>query len=860
MSMSRKARIWLSILSLPIVLVIAGGIVLKLVLTGDRLKSMVIPRVEEATGRTVAVNQISLSVFPSLSLNMEGVSMSNRPGFSADPFLTIEALRLHVKLFPLLKSRVDVTSLELDRPHLLLEINKRNETNYGDPGGKEKATPQGPGTPEPSPSAGKAPPPAAAFLISNLLVDRAAIDYVNHRENSATRVANLFLTMDVGGEGSIIIITGTAATDSLSYGTVETPLLSGLRLRLDHRVSYDLSNDHLSIDKGEITVQDMRLMLSGSVSRLRSDTRLDLSVGSDSLNIADLLSLVPRVYLKKAEGIEGNGTAQVHITVTGTLTDSTSADVAGTISARGASIRYPQLPKPITDIAVTSRFIRTKSRQAFSIDNLTANLGGTPLRMSMTVEKFDDPSFALSASGSLNLATLSEYYPLERGTELGGEVTLDLRIAGRISVPKTLKASGSVSLRDVSAKTAATTNPVRKLNGIIGFSNEVIDSKKLSLTMGESDMTLAFRLRNYLSLVSTDTKAPQSTASMTLQSNHLFVHDITGDKPASASAAEKPTSPAEGTTGGQKSGPPGKPGPASGKSPFPFPSLEMDIVATIGRLTFEKFECTNVRGSMHVGKGLVTMQSLSLNAFGGSVVSNGTLDLSRPDRSPFDLDLSLNALEASSLLPLFTSFGQRLSGALTMRTSLKGALDDTLGLVPDGLQGGGKVAVKNGSLKGFRINQTLARQLNLPDLETIQFKDWGNDFTIENGRFVVKDLTITGLNAQYVVNGSQGLDGSLDYRMALYLPESAAPKLKIAGLGGEAVNLFKDQSGRLRLDFTVGGTTDDPRVQLNTEPVRKRAEDLAKQKLDEERKKLEENLKEKVGDAFKDLFKKGKGK
>jgi hypothetical protein len=269
----------------------------------------------------------------------------------------------------------------------------------------------------------------------------------------------------------------------------------------------------------------------------------------------------------------------------------------------------------------------------------------------------------------------------------------------------------------------------------------------------------------------------------------------------------------------------------------------VDVNAAVGTLTLEKFEFTNVRGSLRISKGVVTMQNLTLNTFGGSVATSGSLNLNKPDRALFDLNLNLNALEAGSLLSHFTSFGQRLSGALTMSTSLKGALNDTLGLVPDALEGNGKAGIKNGSLKGFKVNQSLAGLLSLPELETIQFSDWGNDFTVHNGRLVVKDLTITALNAQYVVNGSQGLDGTLDYRMALYLPESAGQKLNISGLAGEATDLFKDQSGRLKLDFNVGGTTDNPKVQLDTAPVRKRAE---------------ETLKDKAVDALKKLFEKKK--
>jgi hypothetical protein len=478
----------------------------------------------------------------------------------------------------------------------------------------------------------------------------------------------------------------------------------------------------------------------------------------------------------------------------------------------------------------------------------------------MKVVNFDNPYLTLSAAGSLDLATVPEYYPLEKGTELGGEMKLDIHLEGKISDPKSLHGSGSMAFKDVSAKTANTVKPVRKLNGTLTFNNEVAEATKLSLLIGESDLTLSCKVKNYLSLVSSDKNAPQAAATMTLQSNHLFARDIMTEQPAPVAGAQKQgnAQPAPGPSEAPKSAQPvpSKPVQKSGKAAFPLPAMDIDASATIGTLTLEKFEFTNIRGSMHISKGVVTMQNFSLNAFGGSVVSNGSLDLNKPDRPLFDLNLNLNGVEAATLLSHFTSFGQRLSGALTTSTKLKGALNDTLGLVPDALEGDGKVAVKNGSLKGFKVNQSLASQLKLPDLETIQFKDWGNDFTVQKGRLTIKDLTITASTGQYIVNGSQGLDGSLDYHMALYLPESTAPKLNIPGFAGEAVNLFKDQKGHLKLDFNIGGTTDNPKVQLDTEPAKNRAVELAKQKLEDEKKKAGDQLKNKASDALKKLFKK----
>ena len=134
MALSKRARIWLIVIAIPVVLVIAGIVLLKLMFTNERLKAEVIPRMEEATGRSVSISDVSLGVFPSIALNMDSVRISNREGegFSDAPMLTLDGLRVNVKLFPLLGGRVEATSLELERPNILIEINRRFETNYED--------------------------------------------------------------------------------------------------------------------------------------------------------------------------------------------------------------------------------------------------------------------------------------------------------------------------------------------------------------------------------------------------------------------------------------------------------------------------------------------------------------------------------------------------------------------------------------------------------------------------------------------------------------------------------------------------------------------------------------------------------
>ena len=229
-----------------------------------------------------------------------------------------------------------------------------------------------------------------------------------------------------------------------------------------------------------------------------------------------------------------------------------------------------------------------------------------------------------------------------------------------------------------------------------------------------------------------------------------------------------------------------------------------------------------------------------------------------PAKPEFDLTLDVARVSANSLLGTFTSFSDRLFGALSMKASMSGALNDTLGLVPSTVNGGGTVSIQSGKLAGFKVNKAIADALRLPDLEEIRFKDWSNSFTVVAGRLQLKDLVVASGDADYIVNGSQGLDGSLDYGVTVLLSSSMASKVALKGLAGEAVQVLKDPDGRLPLNLKVSGTTASPQVSLDTAELEHRLQEKAKERVAGEAKKLQDDLQKKAGDLIKDLFKKKK--
>lgn len=839
MALSKKAKIWITVLAIPVVLIVGAAVALKLYFTNERLKALLIPQIESATGRQVRINDISLAIFPAIALDIRGLTIANKPGFSETPLLALERMLIDVKLRPLFDKRVEISSLYLEKPQILLETNEDGSTNYSE---KKTPAPEAPATP--AEGAGG----VAAVLLSDFRIVNGSIDMIDRRDNSR-QIYNGFheqASVDFNPTTKQATIHSKTAIDNYSYGSITSPLITDWRITGDATILYDVANSLASINNGKGVLNGIPFAIAGTIS-MKEKPDMDLKIEAKDVNVAQLLNLTPKAYVEKIKGVQGNGNVEAKILVKGIYDSDTRTlpDISGVIRTTDASIQYPNIPKPITNIAIVSDFVKSKTQQEFHIRKLSATLGQNPISATLDVLNFDDPSIMLAVNAAMNLAEVKDYYPLEAGTNLTGKLKAMVNIAGKVSKPDAMKATGSMEFQGVTIATATSKNPVKDMNGTITFNNQLLETKKLSMMIGKSDLALSFTMKNYLSLMSDKKDAPKAVANMTLNSTHLYTADIMGDE--SAKPASGGTQQGTGTT-------------KQAKATMPLPNAEMDVAANIGTLTMQKFELKNVRGTMKIANGIVTMQNLTMNVFDGTVASKGSLNLQNLQRPTFNLDLDLNKLKANSALSAFSSFGQRLYGDMNMKVAISGALDDTLGLIPSSLNATGTVAVSDGKLAGVKVNQQIASMLSLPDVSEIVFKNWANAFTIKDGRVNIPELKIAALGSDYTINGSQGLDGTMSFTMAMLLSQATSAKASVPGFTGEVINALKEPDGRLKLDFAIGGTMNDPKVQLDTKALQARAANFAKQKLDAEKQKLQEKVsdeaKKKGEELLKGLFKK----
>src|SRR5665213_2274696 len=197
-------------------------------------------RLTTALGREVKIGDLTLSVF-SGGASASDVTIADDPAFSKEPFVRAKDLAVGVELWPLIFSRqLNVTSLTIDQPEIVLSQSASGDWNFSSLGGKTSApsTPAAPASPSPS---GESPTALSVKLVKitkgRLTLHSGGKSKLRTLENvnielrdfSATSSFPFSLTADVAGGGSIKLAGNAGPIPEADV--IETPFDLGLTIK-----------------------------------------------------------------------------------------------------------------------------------------------------------------------------------------------------------------------------------------------------------------------------------------------------------------------------------------------------------------------------------------------------------------------------------------------------------------------------------------------------------------------------------------------------------------------------------------------------------------------------------------------------
>ncbi|MGQ0721217.1 MAG: hypothetical protein ACT4PE_06545 [Candidatus Eiseniibacteriota bacterium] len=866
-----------------VVLAGAGTLVLRAMLTPERLRASTIRAVQDATGLATELGDARLSLSPF------GVTLTDLRvlGEGGAPLATMESGLARLSLLPLLRREVVVPRVSLVRPALFLS---RDETGLVIPGRAAREAAAG--------ERGGGAPPAALPLAASLRVAVQSFEILD----GTVRVAGPDGDVALEGielSGNLDVETGARSVRSEGQLSLERLSLTALdayretleRLKpvLRYRIEAKPLEGRVLLPELRLTAPPLDLAVQGEIDGLPRQPRASLTLAPAVYELRDLLALIPPAMLPEGRAPDGSGPVRLAAKLEGLLSDPARPPrVEWSMDFEGASFGWEGIPAGISDLR--GSVVGTATEVILS--DLGGKLGGDgTFRVSGRADSLateGGPALDLAVMADIPLALAGQSGTLPPGVALGGRAKVDARARGRAAVPGAFALDGRIDVVSARAETPDLPVPAEdwNLSGVFAGSDLRIERARGRLgsatfegrgvvrdVLGEPSIELDGRCAR-LDLVELAPPRPVAAPS----------------SPAGSPGATPPAPPAEValplvpvmppipltlhlvvdsliTEGARMAGVTldAKGSGGAGDVTARIASADYGGVLLRGfdtnlalqgqtaRGDFRAPEVdaygsrlTGVTGTIDLAEDrILHLGDIAGTAWGGAVLGRADVDLTDPEQPGFDIEAKASGIEANDVISSVTPASGIVFGKMDLASSFSGR-----GATPEqiarALTGSGNFTATDGQLAATPTTQAIWQALHLGEESVVPFRDLAAAFQVREGRIFTDGVELHGGNAAWKASGSLGFDGQLDYRVQVELDDRLSDIYR-KRLGGELARLLANDSGRLALDFALSGPAAKPQVTVDTSKLAERAKQNLGNAL---RGRLDQSLKQGVKQLF----------
>jgi len=385
-----------------------------------------------------------------------------------------------------------------------------------------------------------------------------------------------------------------------------------------------------------------------------------------------------------------------------------------------------------------------------NLQRLHLELGNRPVDARLVVRTpVSDPDIDFRLVGTTDLADVARTIKLAGVSTLAGLVRADVAMRARLSDVHAerydrVTASGSATASRVIVRSASLPSAIAVDTAALRLTPSAAQLTTLSLRAGHTDARASISLENLLGFMlhGEDLRGSGSIVSRTF--------DL-----AEWQSKDKSTE----------------------VIPVP-PRVDFTLAAAADRVTYGAIAMDNVRGTLHVKDQRVSLDSLHMGLMGGTVVATGAYDTHDLARPGFDLALQLGSVDIPSSFAALTTV-QKLApiakwarGAVSGTVAVKGLLAPDMTPILGGLTGRGDLRTEKLVMQNAPVLEKLSSALSLDQLRSPAIGTVRLAFDVADGRVHVKPFDVNAAGLTMTVGGSNGIDQSLKYDLALALPKT----------------------------------------------------------------------------------------
>jgi len=602
----------------------------------------------------------------------------------------------------------------------------------------------------------------------------------------------------------------------------------------DLQIEIDRIKDIYSFSSSDLRVAEQAVHLTGTyIPTDKQSWTLELK--STRADLEKLSHLLPLNIRNRFSKYKTRGKTDLDLR----LSAGEQFDLDGAFSSLSGKFQHNEALGTAEIRGAKGKFEMRNSISSLFLDELNASIGPGKMTAWGKIIDFDAPSFDLNIEGSIDLKELKRLLNIEMLKTLEGEVVLDGRLQGNLpreSSNETLDLLrgidfiGEIKLVDGVFQMEGQDQLYDKIDGDFQLKDNSIIIKAGTARVNKSPFQISGIIKNALPYISR--KGEKLSIQADFKAKELNFNDIL-------------------TRGSSK---------RDTTYNFSLPSdVAFDLSVDIEKISFRKFEATQITGNAYYKSGLLTLNPFSFRTADGDVKANVHLRQLSGNQFETESFAQLHDIDLKAFFIGFENFGQQviqahhLEGRANATIQFSALFKNDLSIDSKSIKSNIELMVLNGKLKNLESLQAISDYLRTnalwrslikvnefeKKLKIINFDTLQNTISIENQKVHIPAMTIGSSALTLNVSGTHSFDNKIDYSLNFRLSQLLRTGKKESSEFGYIVD---DQTG-LRLFMRMQGDVDNPQFSLDGDAARNKR----KQEFDREKDTFKSILKEEFG-------------
>ena len=780
----------------------------------DTIKEKVIEMANKNLKANIALQDVDISLFknfPKAQVTLNDFVLVNKEPFVGDTLFAAKHIDVTLSIKDLLAGNYNLLGANVKDASVYIHLNKEGAGNF------DIAIPSN------KPEEESAP---IKLDIQQYNVENLKFTFKMDDGNLFMEVADIYHS----GKGNFaeeVLDLDTQTKANVTFAMDKSTFMKQVPITLQAILGIDLKNQKYTFKQNKATVNRLDLVFDGFIQLLEEGQRYDLTFSTPTNSFQNFLALIPEEYSKSIENVKTTGNLTLKGFAKGDMVGDKIPTFGIEMYADNASFKYPNLPKTVRDITIDLK-----------VNNTTGVTNDTKVNLNKFTMSIDQDHFSaranvsnivvnpfvdLAVKGTINLANLSQAYPISLDKKFSGILRADIATQLDMKSVETknyqnIKAQGNLSLSQFVYAGEEFVKPFHIDNLNVAFSPSHIGLSQFDARTGETDLHLTGTIDNLYGFAF---RKEILKGNFNLSSNKLVVNDFM-QPAAETTTPKKETKEAPKTTTKV-------PAQAAIKVPA---FLDCTLAAKANTVLYDNLKLSNVSGKLIIKDEKVALENLKSDIFGGNIVLSG--DVSTKEKTPtFDVDLNLNrvnipeAFSQITMLEKIAPIAKVVQGKVNTVINVKGSLKNDLTPEINSVSGDLFAALIDSKIDshGSALLSALDSQFTGLNLNNLNLKDVKAAVDFEDGKVKIKPFTIKYKDVAIEVAGSHGFDQQMNYKLTFNVPPQMLGK-EAEGLLSKLTPENQKKITNLPVVATVGGTFKKPQVSTDAKTVVK---DLATQ-------------------------------